>query len=313
MLSYLNIIRPVNLVIILLTQSLLRFCVMDTYFGLSLATSAFPIVDFILLVLSTILIAAGGYVINDYFDQQIDQTNKPEKVIAGTTISAINLKRYYIVLTVPGNIIGFYLAIKINYLLLGFIFPVVSIMLWYYSSYYQKKILSGNIMIATLSALVILVLWLFEFFALKNDPIRFVNVFSQLNHLHVIVLGYAIFAFFVSLIREIAKDAEDLDGDKEGGFKTLPIVYGKKTSKSIIIGFHVFTMLLLGYFQYLLYAHGLMMVFWYVTIAVQTLFLFVLYFVFTAETKKEYHFLSSAYKIIMLAGILSMQLFYISF
>ena len=311
--NYIKIIRPANLLIIILTQFFLRFFIIDTYFGLSGLGPAFSLAQFILLVLATILIAAGGYVINDYFDQKADAVNKPEKRIAGEKIHNNLLLRYYRVLTILGIMLGLSLAILVNYWLLGLVFPAVAAMLWSYSSRYQKTVLAGNVMIAMMSAMVILIEWLFEFFALKAEPVLFVEVFKQLNSIHVIVFAFTLFAFFVTLIREIVKDIEDMEGDKQQGFKTLVIVSGVAKAKNVALAFHLITIALLAFCQYLLYIQNLHYVFWYITIAVQLLFLFVLYYLVIARTKKDFHFLSNAYKIIMVAGILSMQIFYISF
>jgi len=294
-------------------MALLRFCVVNTFLGLNLVDSALQFYDFVLLVLTTLLIAAGGYVINDYYDLDVDRINKPDKVIVGKDISIKGTRIYYWLLTIPGIIIGFYLAYKVEYVILGFIFPAVAIMLWSYSVKYQKTILMGNLMISSLSALVIIVQWLYEFFALKADPIQFVDALSQIKTIHIIVAGYALFAFFISLLREIIKDNEDIEGDREGAYKTFAIVFGKTYSRNVAVILHVFSMGLLAFAMYLLYTNDLLLVFWYLTIAVQLLFFFVLYYLITAKFKKDYQFLSNAYKIIMLAGILSMQLFYISF
>jgi 4-hydroxybenzoate polyprenyltransferase len=168
-------------------------------------------------------------------------------------------------------------------------------------------------MIALLSAMVILVLWLFEFFALKNDPLRFVDVMKQIPVLQLIVAGYALFAFSVSLIREIVKDAEDRQGDMEGGYRTFAVVHGVIPARRLAIVLHLFTMVLLAAGMYLLYREKLMLVFWYLVIAVMLLFMIILYHLLSAREKKDFQFLSNGYKLIMLAGILSMQLFYISY
>lgn len=311
--DYLKIIRPVNLGIIVLTQLLLRFCLVEVFFGLSDVSPAFGYIDLAILVLSTVLIAAGGYVINDYFDLPIDLENKPAERVTASRISSTHQLLYYGILTAMGILGGFYLAIKIHYFLLGFIFPAIAIMLWFYSSQYQKMVLSGNIMIAALSAMVIVVVWLFEFFALKNDPIRFVEVLKQSVYLGYLVGSYALFAFLVSLVREIVKDLEDIQGDRKGGYRTLGIVYGVKAARNTAVVFHVFCVILLTGAQYWLFNNNFDLVFWYVTIAVQLLFVFVLFQLIPATTKKDFHFLSNAYKMIMLAGILSMQLFYITY
>lgn len=312
MIHYLKIIRPLNLLIIALTQLFLRYFIVSSYFGLSGIQPVFSIIHFILLVLATVFIAAGGYVINDYFDQKADHINKPEKQIAGSFIPEKKLIRYYLMLTVSGLVLGLYLSFEVDYLILGLIFLAVSAMLWSYSARYQKTVLIGNLMIAVMSALVILIEWVFEFFALKAEPILFVDVVNQLNTIHIIVLAYAGFAFFVTLIREIIKDIEDLKGDEQQQFKTLAIVAGIPGAKRLALSLHLMSILLLAICQYYLYTQNLQFVFWYVTIAVQLLFLFVIYYLITAQSKKQFHFLSQAYKIIMVAGILSMQIFFIS-
>lgn len=269
--------------------------------------------QFFLLVLATVLIAAGGYVINDYFDEKPDAINKPEKLIAGEKISLNFILIYYWLLTIAGIVLGLALTYWIDSWTLGLIFPLVAIMLWTYSSRYQKTFLVGNIMIASMSALVILIEWLFEFFALKAQPVLFVEVHNQLSAIQFIVLSFTFFAFFTSLIREIVKDIEDMEGDKQQGYKTLVILSGVKQAKMLTIGLHILTMALLAFCQYVLYVQNLFYVFWYTSIAVQLLFVFVLYYLVIAKDKKDFHWLSNAYKILMVAGILAMQLFNISF
>jgi 4-hydroxybenzoate polyprenyltransferase len=310
---YFKIIRPLNLGIIVLTQLLLRFCIVEVYLGLSMVDPAMGYLDFTLLVLATVLIAAGGYVINDLFDQEVDKTNKPGKIIIGHPISRSSGWKYYGVLTTVGCFIGFYLALQINYYVLGFIFPAVAGLLYLYSAKYQKTIITGNAMIALLSAMVILVLWLFEFFALKNDPIRFVDAMKQLPVLQVIVACYALFAFLVSMSREIVKDIEDHKGDEKEGYRTLVVVFGLKTGKRLAVAVHLLTMLLLVASLLWLFREGLMMVFWYLLVAVTLLFIYSLYQLLIARVREDFRFLSNAYKLIMLAGILSMELFYISY
>lgn len=313
MINYLKIIRPINLGIIVLTQVFLYFFIIKTYLGLGNVEPAMNYLDLAMLVLSTVLIAAGGNVINDYYDIEADESNKPGKQIAGKLIPMKNLWIYYWVLSTLGVLIGLYQAFKIDFIQLGFIFPVVAIMLWLYSSRYQKTVLYGNLMVAFMSAMVILILWLFEFFTLKTDPIHFVEAMKQITYLHYVVTGYAVFAFLVSLVREIVKDVEDVEGDRRVEAKTFPIVFGNTKSRNLAMVVHILAMLILGVCQYYLYLENLILVFWYLMLAVQLLFLFVLFQLTSARTKKDFHFLSNAYKMIMLAGILSMQLFYISY
>jgi 4-hydroxybenzoate polyprenyltransferase len=281
--------------------------------GLSGETPIMSLLNFSLLVLATLLIASGGYIINDYFDIEIDKINKPEKRIIGKMIPEKRAMNMYWIITILGNVIGFYLAFRINYLFLGFIFPLTAIMLWYYSSRFQKTVVWGNLMISLLSAMVILIVWLFEFFTLRNTPIIYINVLSQIKMIGYIVASYAVFAYLVTLIREIVKDIEDREGDQKGNYKTLAIVFGSEKAKWVAIIIHITAVLFLAVLQYYLYMVGLNLVFWYLLAAVQSLFLFVLYYLLQAKTKEDFHFISNALKIIMVAGILSMQIFYISY
>jgi 4-hydroxybenzoate polyprenyltransferase len=313
MMAYLKIIRPLNLLIILLTQVLFRFFVVETYFKLSPVNSGLNYAELLILLLSTLFIAAGGYVINDLFDSKTDKVNKPESVIAGVIISRKALKFYYAVLTLAGMVLGIILSLRVEFFSLGLIFPAVAIMLWLYSSEYQKTVLLGNLMIAFMSGLVIIILWLFEFFALRAQPLLYAEAAQTLSNLGIIAGAYAVFAFLMTLIREILKDIEDMEGDGMSKYGTLPLVSGIPAAKKITYTITILTIGLLALFQFLLFRTGLPMVFWYLMVAVQPLLMFLLYYTIQAKVREDFRFVSNISKIIMVAGILSMQLFYISF
>ena len=310
--AYLKILRLPNLAIILFTQGLYRFCIVEPFYGFGASSPALSYFEFGLLMFSTILIAGGGYIINDIFDVQPDKINKPEKAIAGKIIGIKKLKIYYWAISLTGIITGVWLSWHIGQVQLGLIFPIVSIMLWYYSSRYQKTVLTGNLLISLMSGLVVLIVWLFEVFALIHDPVKYVDVMPQLKIVGWITLGYALFAFLLSLIREILKDIEDREGDQRQGYKTLVIRYGLRVAKRFTLVLQMITIVLLAIAQYVLYVHDLTLVFWYLLIAVQMLMVYFIIQTATAQSKDEFHFLSNAAKLIMVAGILSMQLFYIS-
>lgn len=310
---YLKIVRLPNLAIIVLTQYLLWICVIGKYYSFGDASPAMGNFDFLLLVVSTLLIAAGGYIVNDIFDARADEINKPEKMIIGKSIDPSLAYKIYYALTFAGILIGFYLAFRVDYLMMGFVYIAIALLLYLYSDRYQKMVLWGNIVISVLSAMVIIIVWLFEFFALRNNPLIYAEVLKQLPAISILTAGYAAFAFLVSLIREIFKDMQDVEGDKAAGYYSLPVAKGIKTAKWIAIGLIFLSIGAMAFAQYWLFINGLMLVFWYITVAVQILLLFLLYNAFKANGKEDYHFLSNASKIIMVAGVLSMQLFYISF
>jgi len=306
---YLKIMRLPNLGIIVLTQYLLRYCVINYWYDYSGVSAAFSNLDFALLVLSTLLITAGGNIINDIFDVETDSINRPEKMLVGKFIPPFTAKIFYLSLSITGMLIGVYLAYRVQSFQLGLIFPAIVIMLWIYSKTYQKVLLLGNVIVASLSAMVILIVWLFEFFALTSNPNIYVEVQNSLKFISHIFLAYALFAFIVSMIREILKDAEDRVGDFETGYGTLAVVWGQSVAKYLASVLLIVGMAFLSFVLYWLYQNGFQMVMWYLGIVVQILFVYVLYYTLIARSKKDFHSVSNAVKIIMLAGILSMQLF----
>lgn len=309
----LKLIRLPNLIIIIVSQYLLRYCLINTFYSFGDASLAMSDFNFALLVLSTLLIAVGGYIINDYFDVEIDKINKPEKTVIGKLILRQNAFQLYWVLTVLGVGIGFYLGFVVNDLMLGFVFLIIAGLLWYYSADLQKTLLLGNISVAVISAMVILIVWLFEFYALKADPLNYVEAMKQLKMISLLTGAYALFAFLISLIREVIKDIEDMEGDKKAGFRTLAIRKGTQTAVSLVVVLVIITILLLAFGQYYLFTHGFSRVGWYLLMAVQPLLIYLLYLTFRAKAKSDFNFLSNTTKIIMVAGILSMQLFCVNF
>ena len=167
----------------------------------------------------------------------------------------------------------------------------------------------GNIAVATLSALVIFLPWLFEFIALRSNSEEFLNSYQILHKINILILGYALFAFLTSMIREILKDMQDLKGDKEFGCRTMPVVIGIFKTKIVVVFFIIISIALLAYGQYILFSENLNIVFWYFLITVQPLFIYLFIKTIKAKSTEDYKFLSNTSKIIMLAGILSMQLF----
>jgi len=225
-----GLIRWPNLLIIVLTQVLVFYALIGRYYLQGNLHQALTTFQFSLLVVATVLIAAAGYAINDYFDVEADQVNKPEQNQVGRLFKPDHVLWGYATANLLGAGAGFYLSLQLGSYRLGLIFPMIVIMLWFYSAAYKRKVLSGNISVAFMSALVILIVWLFEFFALRLQPDRFIVVYQSLWSITFVVLVYAGFAFLVSLVREIVKDMEDVAGDAATGCRTLPVVYGTRTA-----------------------------------------------------------------------------------
>jgi 4-hydroxybenzoate polyprenyltransferase len=233
----------------------------------------------LLLIASTVMIAAAGYIINDYYDVKIDYINKPERVIIGKGITRRYAILYHVLLSTLGILIGTICSWKI-----GVVNVMAVFLLWLYSNSLKRIAFVGNFSVALLTGLAILMV---DFLYHAVNPIIFI---------------YSSFAFFMTLIREIIKDMEDLKGDNTFGCKTLPIVLGiRKTKMIIYVILSVFTVVVivlnyfytalpLSYYLLFLFVPLLFMVFWLVR----------------ADMKKDFSFLSTFCKVIMLLGILSM-------
>lgn len=308
-----RLIRFPNLLIIILTMFLLRYSVvLPVLFGDSgIEPSSFA--DFIILVLVTLLITSGGYIINDYFDVKIDAINKPDKLIIDRQVSARGAIAAHLVINGIATALGFYLAWRIHSFTFGLIFPFIAVLLWFYSASYKRTFLWGNVIVAFLSAFVILIVWLFEFFHLRLDAEAFGSLVGKLESVSKIFLAYSLFAFLVSLFREIIKDMEDWEGDERYGCRTLPLVIGLQKTRIVAILLMVVNMVLLGYGMLILYRLGFMWGFWYFLLLVQLPVVYLIYTLLTAKAKNDYHYASLLTKLVMLTGILSMQVVSLNF
>ncbi len=311
--NWLSMLRIPNLAIILLTQYLLGYGIIRPLMLMQNVDPPLGHLNFFILALVTMLIAAAGYIINDHFDVNTDRKNKPGKNMLEGKISVRIALRVYYIFNGIAILCGFYLSWMAGSFQLGLIFPAIIGLLWFYSSRYQRMPFWGNLIVAVLSAMVVLIVWLFEFFMLLKTGDEFVSVISQLSAINKYVWAYALFAFLVSLFREILKDIQDMEGDLSMGYRTLPVIWGMKASKGLASGLILITIAALGVAQWHLYSKGFTLPFWYLLLAVQTLLCYLLYQVIKTRKAEGFGFLGNTAKIIMLAGILSIELIYISF
>ncbi len=197
----------------------------------------------ILFVMDTVLIAAGGYVVNDLLDQKADALNKPEKQFIGNEgISPFAGWIFYLLLVVLGFGIAFYIAYQIDKLLLLSIYPAAVILLYLYSSHFKRMPLYGNIIVAIFCGFVPAIVWYAE-----SDMIEALSTVNISHHKMIenVFVAYIIFAFFSTMVREIVKDIEDMEGDELSHYKTLPIVAGKERANVMALFFSI--LLLLSY------------------------------------------------------------------
>lgn len=269
--SLLKLTRFGNLVIIGLTQ----------YFTAGFLIGMHTLNDFKLLLLSisTISIAAGGYVINDYYDVKIDYINKPNRVVIGKIIPRRYAILFHVLLSTLGVALGVYLSFGIGVVNILSVF-----LLWLYSNNLKRLPFIGNVTVAFLTGLAVIV----------------VDLFYRTNNTLVII--YALFAFFITLVREVIKDMEDLKGDNSFGCKTLPIIWGIRKTKLllyiILVTFAAVVVILNQIYRALPFKYHLIFLF--------VPLLWLLYRLIRADMKKDFTRLSIFCKVIMMLGILSM-------
>ena len=295
--SFLKLIRFPNLIIVVLTQYLLQYLILVPAFE---SVGISPLLDhfhFSILVLSTVLIAAGGYIINDLEDYEIDLLNKREKVIINQFISVDNAWKMYWGVSIFGFLISFYLAFYVSNLPLIFIYPIAIFLLYFYSKTLKKSVLWGNMIVSIFCAFVAGIV----IFAERENVWEMNELGAEVSNIFIF---YLLFAFFSTMFREIIKDIEDEDGDRKNGCQTLPIVFGKTKAKWVGIFFGNVLLCILGYWLFLKKENGFDLGFFYILIGIIFPLLFSIIKLFLAKTKKEFHLLSQISKYIMLSGIL---------
>ncbi|RBN51289.1 prenyltransferase [Flavobacterium psychrolimnae] len=292
---FLKLIRYQNLLMLAFMQLIFRY----GFFKIQNIPLALADWQYGLLILSTVLIAAGGYVINNIFDQHTDVINKPKTVIVGKDISEIQAYNLYIGLTVTGVAIGFYISNVIVKPGFASIFILVAATLYLYATSLKQMMLIGNIIVALLLSFSVIIIGIFDLY-----PATGLDNQQQMGLFFSILLDYAIFAFMINLLREIVKDIEDTDGDYNQGMNTLPIAIGKSRTGKIVFGLS-FIPLFFILFYINKYLFELLFVTLYLLLFVVGPLIFFTVKVWTAKTKKEFHFLSILLKCILLFGILS--------
>jgi 4-hydroxybenzoate polyprenyltransferase len=311
--TFLDLIRWKNLLMVILTMVLMRYAVLEpliSKIGVILINGSgtetpmslqFPWYDFLILVVATVFITAGGYVINDYFDIKTDLINKG-KVIVGTKIPRRKAMMWHSIFNIAGVAAGFYISYKSGYFWLGILFLIVSGLLYFYSASYKRQFLIGNIIVALLTAMVPILVVFFEWPALyKYYTINAVSP-PPMNFIIYWVGGFALFAFLTNLAREIIKDIEDFEGDIAYGRNTIPVIIGIFSAKTVSICLIVITILLLYLTWHFFISDIITLI--YMSVAIVFPLLFVIYKLVISSEKKQLHSASSIMKIVMITGVL---------
>ena len=295
--KYLKLIRYQNLLLLALMQLIFRF----VYLELINIPLSLWYWQYALLIAATVLIAAGGYVINDIFDQETDFENHSKKTIIGNSISESKAYIIYASLTITGVLCGFILANSVEKSNFAVIFVLIATLLYFYASTLKQIAVVGNIIVATLLAFSVIIIGIFDIV-----PNTFDFNQKQMMLAFAILFDYAKFAFIINLVREIIKDIEDIKGDTLQEMKTLPILIG--VAKTNIIALVLLLLPVLYLFYYVksnLFDNNLLYAVFYMIALVIAPMIICLIKIWNAKEKSDYTQISSLLKWIIFFGILS--------
>lgn len=295
--NYLKLIRYQNLLLLALMQLIFRF----GYLELINIPLSLWYWQYGLLIAATVLIAAGGYVINDIFDQETDLENHSKKTIIGNSITESKAYIIYASLTISGVLCGFILANSVEKSNFAVIFVLIATLLYFYASTLKQIAIVGNIIVATLLAFSVIIIGIFDIV-----PNTFDFNQKQMMLAFAILFDYTKFAFIVNLVREIIKDIEDIKGDTLQEMKTLPILIGaSKTSKIAFVLLLVPVLYLFYYVKSNLFDNNLLYSVFYMIALVIAPMIICLIKIWNAKEKSDYTQISKLLKWIIFFGILS--------
>lgn len=297
--SFLNLIRYQNLLLIIITQLLIKYALFET-FGIEITLSGF---GFFLLCLSTVCIAAAGNIINDIYDVETDGINKPKKLVVGRKISEKSALTAYIILTITGVAIGFYLSNLIGRPGFSALFIIISALLYLYATQLKNILLIGNILVSGLVAMTVIIMGLFELLPAITPG----NQQTQ-SIIFSILLDYAFYAFLINWLREMVKDQQDIKGDYNAGRNTLPIALGKERANKVIFTIGMIPVAAILYYMYNYLFNNLIAVL-YALILILGPLLYFLSTILSAKKPEHYRRLSLILKIMMITGLASIGLY----
>ena len=301
--NYLQLIRWKNLAMIAYIFILIK------YFFLNALSIPSFLNDFqyALFTLSVILISAAGYVVNDIYDTGMDKINKPKKVVVGKSISKDQAFNIYTGLNLAGLAIGFYLSYLVDHINFAFVYVASSLLLYQYAVSFKKILLVGNLIISLLGGISVFIVVLYDLLPAIDNENR-----ELIYQAFKIISVYSVFAFVITLIREIVKDIEDIEGDRKFGVKSLAIEIGIDRTKKIASVISLLPLITIFYYALNFLAiqtYSLIYIFIFIELPL-------LYFavkINLANKKSDFKKMSTLLKVIMFTGISSIFVFTLIF
>lgn len=307
---FLKLIRIKNLVFIVFIQIIMRQVVLMPIlqkYGFEISVID---LNFVLMALATVLMAAGGYVLNDYFDVKIDAINHPDRLIITKSVSKQKAMLYYQLLTGVGVLLGLLLAFRVNSFTLAFVFIVVPGLLWFYSSSYKRQFLIGNIIVALLAALSVLIVAIVELSVLEQ---RFGKLLFETpipGQFYTWIGGFSVFSFLLTLLREIIKDIEDEKGDREMECRTIVLKWGLPRTKLLLYLLICIIVVALYAVEFLMTEFEGSLTIKYITYGLALPLAVLAFLIYKAQNTTDFNQASTFVKLIMLSGVLYSFIFY---
>ena len=276
--SLFSVVRGYNILIIVLAQYLTSVYIFAHDMP---AKKVLLDVNLLMLVMASAAVIAAGYIINNFYDSEKDLINRPNKSMLDKLVSQNTKLSFYFVLNFSAIIMASYVSFNPVLFFSAYIFAI-----WFYSHKLKKLPIIGNIVSALLT--------IAPFFA----------IFIYYKNFDSVIFAHASFLFLIIAIRELTKDLENMKGDLALNYRTIPVVYGDKTSKKMITLLILLTTIPL---YLLIYKFEIGYMTYYFFLAIFLLITFLL-FLWKSSTKIHYVILHNILKIIIVAGIFSILL-----
>ena len=271
--SLFSVVRGYNIPVIALAQYLSAIFILDKE---RRALDVLLDSNLFLIVLASSLTIASGYIINNFYDAQKDLINRPKKSMLDRLVSQGTKLQVYFVL----NFIVVLLAFMVSWRAAVF-FSVYIFLIWFYSHKLKKYPLIGNLTAALLAVL------------------PFFGILMYFKNFYEVIFAHATFLYLLILIRELIKDLENLQGDLVANYRTIPVMFGERVAKNIIMVL-AFSTLIPVYLLIEVYEVGYMDIYFYTGMIVMIFFLFKLN---KAASRDEYQLLHNTLKVLIVAGV----------
>lgn len=280
--SLFSVVRGYNILVVVIAQYLASVYI---FAHDKLLKEVLFDVNLLMLVLASSATIAAGYIINNFYDSEKDLINRPRKTMLDRLVSQNTKLSFYFVLNFLAVVFASYVSFRAVIFFALYIFAI-----WLYSHKFKKQPMTGNLVSAILTVT--------PFFA----------IFIYYRNFELAIFAHAIFLFLLVSMRELTKDLENIKGDLALGYKTVPVVYGERTSKVMLTILALLT-IASGIILILFFRIGYMYYFFYASVLLLILFLLILW---RSNKKTHYLILHNILKFIIVAGVFSILLIDVS-